>query len=158
MLLLDQKTYRMPFCDHSFCVSVGTAVSVSVEQEEGVPQRSILNVTLFAVAINVIALSLLDGVSTVSKCMSTTWQCGLLLLVYQWRRGAILLRLYCSLFWSKLEYGCEGYSSTTAARLRIRNTVYHDEVHLVTGAFRSSQITNPWWRPMNHLWISIASL
>lgn len=34
---------------------VATAISTPVAQEEGVPQGSVLNVTLFAVAINAIA-------------------------------------------------------------------------------------------------------
>ncbi|KAK4327312.1 hypothetical protein Pmani_002253 [Petrolisthes manimaculis] len=47
----------------SFSVRVGTTLSISVAQEEGVPQGSVLSVTLFAVAINAIASSLPDGIS-----------------------------------------------------------------------------------------------
>ncbi|KAK3878758.1 hypothetical protein Pcinc_016570 [Petrolisthes cinctipes] len=47
----------------SFSVRVGTTNSASVAQEEGVPQGSVLSVTLFALAINAIASSLPDGIA-----------------------------------------------------------------------------------------------
>ncbi len=43
---------------------------------------------------------------------------------------------------SKLEYGCEIYSSATDARLRIIKPVHRADVHLATGAFSSSPIPN----------------
>ena len=51
-----------------------------------------------------------------------------------------LLLLYKSLILSKLNYGCEIYSSATEARLRILDSVHHAGVRLATGAFRSSPI------------------
>ncbi|KAK3890408.1 hypothetical protein Pcinc_005644 [Petrolisthes cinctipes] len=43
-------------------------------------------------------------------------------------------------FTSKLDYGCEVYSSATDARLRVLDPVHHAGVRLATGAFRSSPI------------------
>ena len=51
-----------------------------------------------------------------------------------------LLLLHRSLLLSKLEYGCEVYSSATVARLRILDSVHHAGVRLATGAFRTSPI------------------
>lgn len=51
-----------------------------------------------------------------------------------------LLLLHRSLVLSKLEYGCELYSSATEARLRVLNSVHHAGVRLATGGFRSSPI------------------
>ena len=51
-----------------------------------------------------------------------------------------LLLLHRTLVLSKLEYGCEVYSSATAARLRVLDPVHHAGVRLATGAFRSSPI------------------
>ena len=51
-----------------------------------------------------------------------------------------LLMLYKSLILSKLDYGCEVYSSATDARLRVINAVHHAGIRLATGAFRTSPI------------------
>ena len=51
-----------------------------------------------------------------------------------------LLLLHSTLVLSRLEYGCEVYSSATEARLRILDSVHHAGVRLATGAFRSSPI------------------
>lgn len=51
-----------------------------------------------------------------------------------------LLLLHRTLVLSKLEYGCEVYSSATEARLRSLDSVHHAGVRLATGAFRSSPI------------------
>ncbi len=48
----------------NFHVRVGTSYSPSNEKKEGVPQGNDLNVTLFAVGINSIKKSLLEGVSS----------------------------------------------------------------------------------------------
>ncbi|KAK3893021.1 hypothetical protein Pcinc_003200 [Petrolisthes cinctipes] len=53
---------------------------------------------------------------------------------------ATLLRLYHVLIRSKLDYGCEVYSSATDARLRVLDPVHHAGVRLATEAFRSSPI------------------
>ena len=53
---------------------------------------------------------------------------------------ATLLYLHRSLILSKLEYGCEVYSSATPTRLRMLDSVHHAGVRLATGAFRSSPI------------------
>ena len=51
-----------------------------------------------------------------------------------------LLMLHRTLILSKLEYGCEVYSSATEARLRLLDSVHHAGVRLATGAFRSTPI------------------
>ncbi|KAK3878415.1 hypothetical protein Pcinc_016999 [Petrolisthes cinctipes] len=51
---------------------------------------------------------------------------------------ATLLHLYRVLIRSKLDYGCEVYSSAIDAHLRVLGTVHHAGVRLATGAFRSS--------------------
>ncbi len=51
-----------------------------------------------------------------------------------------LLMLHRSLVLSKLEYGCELYSSATPARLRTLDSVHHSGLRLATGAFRTSPI------------------
>jgi len=51
-----------------------------------------------------------------------------------------LLRLHRTLILSKLEYGCEVYSSATEPRLRMLDSVHHAGVRLATGAFRTSPI------------------
>ena len=48
--------------DGSFKVCVGSTLSDSFEQEQGVPQGSILSVTLFSIKINNIVKCLLPGV------------------------------------------------------------------------------------------------
>lgn len=48
--------------------------------------------------------------------------------------------MHRTLILSKLEYGCEVYSSATEARLRMLDSVHHAGVRLATGAFRSSPI------------------
>ncbi|KAK3894956.1 hypothetical protein Pcinc_001312 [Petrolisthes cinctipes] len=220
----------------SFSVRVGTTHSASVAQEEGVPQGSVLSVTLFAVAINAIASPLPDGIAnsmyvddltvwfaasrmsvaerrmqlaldrvsrwtdshgfrfspskTIAmhfyrirgihldldlfmyghriRCVEETRFLGLLfdkrltwvphlrtlkvsclkalnllrvLSHTSWGADrATLLRLYHIVIRSKLDYGCEVYSSATDARLRVLDPVHHAGVRLATGAFRSSQI------------------
>lgn len=52
----------------------------------------------------------------------------------------VLLRIYRSLILSKLDYGCQVYSSATPARLRILESIHHAGVRLATGAFRSCPI------------------
>ena len=52
----------------------------------------------------------------------------------------ILLRLYQSLVQSKLDYGCEMYSSATLARLKMLDSIHHTGVRLATGAFRTCPI------------------
>ena len=51
-----------------------------------------------------------------------------------------LLLLHRVLILSKLEYGCEVYSSATEARLRVLDSVHHTGIRLATGAFRTSPI------------------
>ena len=50
------------------------------------------------------------------------------------------LPLHRTLILSKLEYGCEVYSSATETRLRVLSSVHHAEIRLATGAFRSFPI------------------
>ncbi|XP_068220416.1 uncharacterized protein, partial [Palaemon carinicauda] len=60
-----------------------------------------------------------------------------------WRadRNAIL-KLYKSLIFSKISYGCEIYSSATPSRLKILESIHHASIRLSTGAFRTSPITS----------------
>ena len=52
--------------DHTFTVKVGTALPSSFEQEEEVPQGSVLSVTLFSVAIN-----------NITQCVHRDFRCTL---------------------------------------------------------------------------------
>ena len=51
-----------------------------------------------------------------------------------------LLVLHRALILSKLEYGCEVYSSATPSRLKGLDTVHHSGLRLALGAFRTSPI------------------
>ena len=51
-----------------------------------------------------------------------------------------LLRLYRSLIFSKLMYGCEVYTSATPNRLNVLNSIHHAGIRISTGAFKSSPI------------------
>ena len=51
-----------------------------------------------------------------------------------------LLRLYKSLIFSKLSYGCEIYSSATPSRLKTLDAIHHAGIRLATGAFKTSPI------------------
>ena len=53
-----------------------------------------------------------------------------------------LLRLHRVLVMSKLDYGCEVYSSATPNRLKTLDAVHHSGIRLATGAFKSSPITS----------------
>ena len=53
---------------------------------------------------------------------------------------AQLLRLYKSLIFSKLMYGCEVYTSATQNRLKVLNSIHHAGIRIATGAFKSSPI------------------
>ncbi|KAK3869595.1 hypothetical protein Pcinc_025118 [Petrolisthes cinctipes] len=149
---------------------VGTTHSASVAEEEGVTQGSVLSVTLLAVAINAIASSLPDGIANsmyvdnlavwcAASRMSVAEWCMQLALdrVSRWTGShgfrfspsKTVAMLFCrirgihpvpDLFMSKLDYGCEVYSSATDARLRVLDPVHHAGVRLATGAFRSSPI------------------
>lgn len=222
--------------DRTFRVRVGTALSRIFVQEEGVPQGSVLSVTLFGLAINGIAYNLppdihcslyVDDLSisyasprldvaerhiqlalnrvtrwadshgfhfspakTLTMHFSRvrgafrepdlylygnrlpvveqtrflgvifdsrlTWvphlkdlkaacskRLSLLRVLSSLSWGAdrtILLRLYQSLVQSKLDYGCEVYSSATLARLKTLDSIHHAGVRLATGAFRTCPI------------------
>ena len=51
-----------------------------------------------------------------------------------------MLRLYKSLIFSKLTYGCEVYTSATSNRLKMLNSIHHAGIRISTGAFRTSPI------------------
>ena len=53
---------------------------------------------------------------------------------------ATLLRLYRALVRSKLDYGCEVYSSATPAVLQKLDPVHNEALRICTGAFRSSPV------------------
>ena len=53
-----------------------------------------------------------------------------------------LLHLYCSLVRSKLDYGSIVYGSVRKSYLQILDTVHHQGLRLVLGAFRTSPITS----------------
>nr|BDT63038.1 MAG: hypothetical protein [Trachysalambria curvirostris nimavirus] len=51
-----------------------------------------------------------------------------------------LLRLYRALVRSKIDYGCEAYSSATPTVLKMLDSVHNEALRLCTGAFRSSPV------------------
>ena len=51
-----------------------------------------------------------------------------------------LLRLYRALILSKLNYGCEIYSSASRHSLKVLDSIHHSGIRFATGAFRSSPI------------------
>ena len=51
-----------------------------------------------------------------------------------------LLRLYRALVRSKLDYGCEAYSSATPTVLKMLDPVHNEALRICTGAFRSSPV------------------
>lgn len=51
-----------------------------------------------------------------------------------------LFHIYRSLIRSKLDYGCQVYSSATKTSLKMLNTIHHQGIRLCTGAFRTSPI------------------
>ena len=53
---------------------------------------------------------------------------------------SLLLRLYRSLVRSKLDYGCEAYSSASPAVLSMLDPVHNTALRICTGAFRSSPV------------------
>ena len=53
---------------------------------------------------------------------------------------AVLLNLYRSLIRSKLDYGCIVYGSARPSYLKMLNTVHHQGLRLVLGAFRTSPV------------------
>lgn len=57
-------------------------------------------------------------------------------------RSHTLLRLYRALVCSKLEYGCEAYSSASPTVLKMMDPVHNEALRICTGAFRSSPV-NP---------------
>ena len=63
------------------------------------------------------------------KCLSST----------RWGSNCnILLYLYRTLVWSKLDYGCIVHRSAPKSYLNLLNPVHHQGIRLATGAFRSS--------------------
>ena len=53
---------------------------------------------------------------------------------------ATLLRLYRALVRSKLDYGCEAYSSASPTVLKKLDAVHHEALRICTGAFKSSPV------------------
>src|SRR5207253_3412195 len=54
----------------------------------------------------------------------------------------VLLRLYRALIRSKLDYGCQAYSSASAASLKMLDSVHNEGIRLTTGAFRTSPVVS----------------
>ena len=52
----------------------------------------------------------------------------------------VLLRLYCALVRSKLDYGCIVYGSASKSVLRTLDAVQHAGLHICLGAFRTSPV------------------
>ena len=65
---------------------------------------------------------------SILKCLSWTAWCA---------DRLSLLRIYKALIQSKLDYGCQVYSSATKTTLRMLDSVHHQALRLCTGAFRS---------------------
>ena len=55
-----------------------------------------------------------------------------------------MLRLYRALIRSKLDYGCQNYSSANARQLSKLDAVHNEALRISTGAFRSSPINSPY--------------
>src|SRR5207253_5447094 len=54
----------------------------------------------------------------------------------------VLLRLYRALIRSKLDYGCQAYSSASATSLKMLDSVHNEGIRLATGAFRTSPVVS----------------
>ena len=52
----------------------------------------------------------------------------------------VILRLYCGLVRSKLDYGCIGYGSVSKSVLRTLGAVHHAGLRICPGAFRTSSV------------------
>ena len=52
------------------------------------------------------------------------------------------MQLYKALVLSKLDYGCEVYSSASTSKLNILNSIHHEGIRYVSGAFKSSPIAS----------------
>jgi hypothetical protein len=50
----------------------------------------------------------------------------------------ILLHLYRSLIWSKLDYGCIVYGAARRSHIKSLNAIHHQGLRLCTGAYRTS--------------------
>ena len=52
----------------------------------------------------------------------------------------VLLRLYRALIRSKIDYGCQAYGSASKTSLKMLDTVHHQALRIVLGAFRTSPV------------------
>jgi hypothetical protein len=106
-----------------FIIFFGSTFSEDQQQEQGVPQGSKLSVTLFGLKINNIASALIPGID-----------CSL------YSNSSTLLKLYRSLIRSKLDYGSVVYGSARKTYLQMLDTIHHQGLRLVLGAFRTSPV------------------
>ena len=74
--------------------------------------------------------SCVKALQVIRTCSHTSWGAD----------RSTLLTLYRSLVKSKLDYGCEVYSSASGRFLKMLDSIHHAGVRLATGAFRSSPI------------------
>ena len=142
--------------DRSFNVRIGSTLSDTFEQEQGVPQGSILSPTLFNIKINNIVKCVNDtdsslyvddfGIFYKSKNMENIefqlQRClNKVLSNTNWGGDrSVLLNLYRSLVRSKLDYGSTVYGSARKSYLKCLDTIHHQGLRLALGAFRTSPV------------------
>ena len=117
--------------NRQFHVRLGSSYSDVFDQEMGVPQGSILSVTLFGLKINSIVKAISPGVEYS-------------LYVDQDQENQAdqetLLHLYRSLIRSKLDYGCIVYGSARGSYLRMLDPIQNHALRLWLGAYRKYRI------------------
>jgi len=143
--------------DRNFSVRIGNTLSDSHQQQEDVPQGSILSVTLFSMKIN-------DIVKCLLNCVNYSLYVDNFLICYQSMRmmriasnspgpkqsvctstnkeyftqtegGQTLPRLYRVIIRSQLDYGSIVWASARKSYIKILVPIHHQDLRIATGAF-----------------------
>ncbi|GFT03934.1 probable RNA-directed DNA polymerase from transposon X-element [Trichonephila clavipes] len=120
----------------TFKVRLGDTLSASFLQAEGVPQGSILSVTLFICHISPI-------LNVLSPSIQASFLCRRLAGVVKHLLGAdrtSLLRVYQAIVLSRIDYGCVAYGSACNSTLQKLDPVHHMALRICSGAFRTSPV------------------